>query len=234
MREYVAFDLETTGLSVEEDQVIEIGAVKVKNGKIAGKYNCIIYPEREVSDFIIRLTGITRKMLDGGIPMREGVEGFLAFSEGYPVLGHNLMFDYRFMKTAAKRFHYAFEKEGVDTLRAARLLLRGLESKKLSSLCEHYHYVNQAAHRAYDDALATAVVFESMKREFGEDQKVFVPEPLQYRPKKLQMITAKQKRYLNELRKYHKIEDNDSIDGLTMSEASRTIDEIISKYGVMR
>ena len=99
---------------MEEDQVIEIGAVKVKNGKIAGKYNCIIYPEREVSDFIIRLTGITRKMLDGGIPMREGVEGFLAFSEGYPVLGHNLMFDYRFMKTAAKRFHYAFEKEGVE------------------------------------------------------------------------------------------------------------------------
>ena len=50
MREYVAFDLETTGLSVEEDQVIEIGAVKVKNGKIAGKYNCIIYPEREVAE----------------------------------------------------------------------------------------------------------------------------------------------------------------------------------------
>ena len=74
MREYVAFDLETTGLSVEEDQVIEIGAVKVKNGKIAGKYNCIIYPEREVSDFIIRLTGITRKMLDGGIPKR-GLSG---------------------------------------------------------------------------------------------------------------------------------------------------------------
>lgn len=234
MKEYVAFDLETTGLSVDEDQVIEIGAVKVKNGKIAGKYNCIIYPEREVSDFIINLTGISREMLGGGIPLRDGVEGFLSFSEGFPVLGHNLMFDYRFMKTAAKKFTYSFEKEGVDTLKAARLLLRQLKSKKLGSLCEHYHYVNQAAHRAYDDALATAVVFESMKKEFGAEQKVFVPEQLTYRPKKAQQITAKQKRYLNELRKYHKIEDNGSIDGLTMSEASRTIDEIISKYGVMR
>ena len=61
MRRYVAFDLETTGLSPETDQMIEIGAVKIQDQKIIGKYNCIIRPEVPVSDFIIQLTGITRR-----------------------------------------------------------------------------------------------------------------------------------------------------------------------------
>ena len=53
MKDYVAFDLETTGLSPDSDQIIEIGAVKIRDGKISGKYNCIIHPEIEVSDFIL-------------------------------------------------------------------------------------------------------------------------------------------------------------------------------------
>ena len=159
MKDYVAFDLETTGLSPDSDQIIEIGAVKIRDGKISGKYNCIIHPEIEVSDFIINLTGISRDMLRKGIPLKEGVEEFLEFSGDLPVLGHNVMFDYKFMKMAAASFKYPFEKTGVDTLKVARKLLTGLENKKLETLCAHYHYVNQAAHRAYDDALATAVVF---------------------------------------------------------------------------
>ena len=71
MKDYVAFDLETTGLSPDSDQIIEIGAVKIRDGKISGKYNCIIHPEIEVSDFIINLTGISRDMLRKGIPLKE-------------------------------------------------------------------------------------------------------------------------------------------------------------------
>mgnify|MGYP000394025951 CR=1 FL=1 len=65
MKDYVAFDLETTGLSPDSDQIIEIGAVKIRDGKISGKYNCIIHPEIEVSDFIINLTGISRDYVKG-------------------------------------------------------------------------------------------------------------------------------------------------------------------------
>ena len=106
MKDYVAFDLETTGLSLERDQIIEIGAVKIRDGKISGKYNCIIHPEIEVSDFIINLTGIDRDMLKKGISLKEGVEGFLEFSRNFPVLGHNVMFDYKFMKKAAASFKH--------------------------------------------------------------------------------------------------------------------------------
>ena len=104
MKDYVAFDLETTGLSPDSDQIIEIGAVEIRDGKISGKYNCIIHPEIEVSDFIINLTGISRDMLRKGIPLKEGVEEFLEFSGDLPVLGHNVMFDYKFMKMAAASF----------------------------------------------------------------------------------------------------------------------------------
>ncbi|GFO84373.1 MULTISPECIES: 3'-5' exonuclease [Anaerostipes] len=234
MKRYVAFDLETTGLSPESDQMIEIGAVKIQDEKIIGKYNCIIRPEVPVSDFIIELTGITRQMLQNGIPLRKGVEEFLAFSEGFPVLGHNLMFDYSFMKTAANACRKPFERDGVDTLAAARKLLRGLKNKKLETLCAHYHYVNESAHRAYDDALATAVVFEQMKKEFPQEEEAFRPRQLQYRVRKQRPITEKQKRYLKELMKYHTIKDNVNVDQMSQSEASREIDRIISKYGVMR
>ncbi len=234
MRKYVAFDLETTGLAPESDQIIEIGAVKIQDGKITGKYNCILYPEIPVSDFIVELTGISREMLAKGIPLQQGVEGFLRFSEGFPVLGHNLNFDYSFMKTAAKAMQRPFEKEGVDTLAAARKLLRGLKNKKLETLCAHYDYVNQAAHRAYDDALATAVVFEQMKKEFPGEEEAFQPKPLQYRVRKERPITEKQKRYLKELKKYHTIKDAINIDQMTQREASKEIDRIILRYGVMK
>ena len=234
MRDYVAFDLETTGLSPEEDQIIEIGAVKIRDGKISGKYNCIIHPEIEVSDFIINLTGISREMLSQGIPLKEGVEGFLKFSQGFPVLGHNVMFDYKFMKMAASSFQHNFEREGVDTLKVARKLLKGLENKKLETLCAHYHYVNEAAHRAYDDALATAVVFEQMKKEFPEEKEIFLPKQLQYKVRKERPITPKQKKYLTQLIAYHNLGENIDMDQMTQREASKKIDNIILNYGVMK
>lgn len=234
MKDYVAFDLETTGLSLEKDQIIEIGAVKIRDGKITGKYNCIIHPEIPVSDFIINLTNISRNMLKNGMSLKEGVEGFLEFSKDLPVLGHNVMFDYKFMKKAANSFKYPFEKKGVDTLKVARKLLKGLENKKLETLCAHYDYVNQSAHRAYDDALATAVVFEQMKREFPEEKEIFLPKQLQFKVKKERLITPKQKKYLKQLIQYHAIGEHIDIDQMTQREASRKIDNIRSSYGAMK
>ena len=116
----------------------------------------------------------------------------------------------------------------------ARKLLGGLENKKLETLCAHYNYVNQAAHRAYDDALATAVVFEQMKKEFPEEKDIFVPKQLQYKVRKERPATAKQKKYLTQLMIYHAIGENIDIDQMTQREASKKIDHIIFNYGVMK
>lgn len=235
MKEYVAFDLETTGLSEVNDEIIEVGAVKIRNQKIVGKFNQIINPHRTLSAQIVDLTGIDQDLVDRGREKEEVLREFLSFCDGYPLLGHNVMFDYRFMKTGMKQFGIPFEKEGVDTLLIARSLLKNeLEKKSLGALCDYYHYTNQAAHRAYHDALATAVVYEQMKRQFGAEHKAFLPKQLQFKPKNTSLATEKQKRYLNDLIKYHKIKVNVDFSSLTMSEASRKIDKIILKYGRMK
>ena len=231
MKDYVAFDLETTGLSLERDQIIEIGAVKVRDGKISGKYNCIIHPEIEVSDFIINLTGIDRNMLKKGISLKEGVEGFLEFSRNFPVLGHNVMFDYKFMKKAAASFKHNFEREGVDTLKVARKLLGELENKKLETLCAHYHYVNQAAHRAYDDAVSASVLYGKLEKLKPEDNSFSNTTKLVYVVKKDSPITPPQRRYLAALVEKHNINLEIPVEEMTKSMASRQIDTIIAQYG---
>lgn len=234
MNEYVAFDLETTGLSPANDEIIEVGAVKIRNQKIVGKYNQIINPHRQLSDIIINLTGIDQELVNRGREKEEVLREFYSFCDGYPLLGHNVMFDYRFMKTGMKQFGIPFEKEGADTFQIAKVLLKKeLEKKSLEALCNYYHYTNQAAHRAYHDALATAVVFEQMKKQFGADDKTFAPKKLMFKPKKTSLASEKQKRYLNDLLKYHKIKSTLDYSTMTMSEASKEIDKIILNYGRM-
>ena len=228
MKDYVAFDLETTGLSPDSDQIIEIGAVKIRDGKISGKYNCIIHPEIEVSDFIINLTGISRDMLRKGIPLKEGVEEFLEFSGDLPVLGHNVMFDYSFVKCSAVREVLTFEKMGIDTLKIARKLHKDFESKSLGALCDYYHIENPAAHRAYYDALATAKLYQTLAHYFEpQDPKVFQPLQLQYKIKKVQPATPKQIALLERLTEQKELIPDWDTTTLTRSEASRIIDRLL-------
>lgn len=234
MYEYVAFDLETTGLSEEKDEIIEVGAVKIRNHKIVGKYNQIINPHRVIPEQIVELTGIDQELVDRGREKADVIKEFYDFCDGYPLLGHNIMFDYRFMKKGMRQFGFSFEKNGMDTYQIAKKLLKNeVKSKSLASLCSYYHYVNESAHRAYHDALATVVIYEKMQRQFPEETKVFEAKQLQYKMKKKSPATEKQKQYLNHLIKYHKIEHNIALDTLTKSDASKYIDQIILRYGRM-
>ena len=116
----------------------------------------------------------------------------------------------------------------------ARKFLPELPNKKLGSLCEHYQYRNEKAHRAVYDAKATAYCYEQMIRQFGrENPDAFHGNPLFYRPKKWEPATIRQKRYLNDLLKYHKIENTTDMEQLSKSEASKLIDSIILKHGMM-
>ena len=95
---YVALDLETTGLSPMRDQILEIGAARVENGEITGTYETFVDSGVEIPERITDLTGITAEMTAGSPQLREAVEGFLEFSGDAVLLGHNLPFDYGFMK----------------------------------------------------------------------------------------------------------------------------------------
>lgn len=235
IRTYICFDLETTGLNVESDEIIEVGAVKVVEGRLTEQFTCFVNIHKPLSPFISDLTGISDAMLQReGYEKQAVIEEFVKFCDGYDLLGHNLMFDYKFMKTAASLYGLPFEKNGIDTLDLARKFLPDLPNKKLGSLCEHYQYRNEKAHRAVYDAKATAYCYEQMIRQFGrENPDAFHGNPLFYRPKKWEPATIRQKRYLNDLLKYHKIENTTDMEQLSKSEASKLIDSIILKHGMM-
>ena len=229
---YVVFDLETTGLDPVKNRIIEVGAVKVKEGRVIARYNRIINPHCTLEPRIVELTNITQEMVEAGLEEKDVVKEFVQFCEEYPLLGHNVMFDYKFMKTATYRHGISFEKQGNDTLSIARKLLKDLPKRNLDALCAHYGYKNEHAHRAYHDALATHYIYEAMSKEFEKDHKeLFCFQPLSYKVKKQEPMTIKQKRYLNDLIKYHKIKDENLKKELSKSEASKAIDAIILQYG---
>lgn len=234
VKDYVAFDLETTGLNCERDEIIEIGALKVKDGKVTERFGRLIKPRLSVPPEITAITGITNEMLESAPPVEKVIPEFVLFCRDEILLGHNVMFDYKFTKVYAKRYGLPFEKKGLDTLKIARKVLPELESRSLGALCEHYEIVNQAAHRAYHDALATAKIYHMLAHFYEEKYPaLFEPESLVYHQKKVSPATAKQKAYLNELLKYHKIEFNQDMDTMTKSEMSRMIDKIILVHGRM-
>ncbi len=230
---YVAVDLETTGLNPKMDRIIEIGAIKVKNGIVQDMFHKLINPERKIGEFVEHLTGITEDMVKDAPKISEVLPEFLAFVGDAPLVGHNLMFDYSFLKRNVLNVGGTFEKEGIDTLALVRLFLPQLPKKSLSYVCEQFKIDTGTSHRAQDDAKAAAFLYEYMKEKWVLDEKLLEPKPLLCKIKREVPATRKQKEYLHALIKYHKIKLEFEIESLTKNEASRTIDGIISEYGKM-
>ncbi len=232
IKDYVAFDLETTGLDVENDSIIEIGALKVIDGKVTERFIEFVKPIKPISSMITNITGITNEMVANERPTKDIIRDFVDFCGNSILVGHNIGFDYKFVKKYALQYGLSFEKNGLDTLKIARKTLKQLDSKSLGCLCMHYHITNQAAHRAYHDALATAKIYHMLAHDFEKNNaKLFEPEQLQYKPKKVQPCTAKQIEFLNLLCGQYHIKMVEHPETLTRSEASKLIDRIISNYG---
>ena len=235
IRDYIAFDLETTGLDAEQDYIIEIGALKVRNGKVCDRFMEFVKPPIAIPKQITNITGITDAMLTCARETEDIIRDFASFCEDFVLVGHNIMFDYKFMKKYMTFHSCPFEKQGIDTLKIARKVHKDMESKSLGTLCAYYNVTNQAAHRAYHDALATAKIYHMMAHDFEAlYPEFFKPESLQYKAKKVQPCTAKQLEYLKVLCAYHHLPMQSETSKLTRSEASKLIDRIISEHGMMR
>lgn len=230
LKSYIAFDVETTGLNPMENEIIEIGALKVRDGKVAERFMEFIKPSDAISPAITSLTGITNEMVADARSRCQVVGEFLEFCGDDILIGHNVNFDYSFMKCSAAADGLSFEKMGIDTLKIAKKVLKDLESKSLSSLCSYYKIENKAAHRAYHDALATAKLYQTLAHYFeAQDPKLFKPVQLTYKIKKPQPATPKQIAFLNSLMSRKHATLSLDPDTLTRSEASRLIDELMKK-----
>ncbi len=229
---YVALDLETTGLRPKYDRILEIGAVRVVDGVETETYETFVDSGIPIPESITELTGITQEMVTGGPGLREAIDGFLEFAGSDVLLGHNLLFDYSFMKRNVINQGGEFERRGLDTLAIARVCLPKEQGRALDKLAVYFGIEQRHHHRALDDALTASRIYGKLKERYAQERpSLFEPVPLQFRIKKEGPITNSQKVYLRDLLKYHRIENNVKIDELTKSEASRMIDAILLRYG---
>ena len=234
INEYVVLDLEMTGLSAKTDQIIEIGAVKIKDNRIVETMDCLVNPKCKIPARVVELTGITDEMVKLGEDKDAAVEKLLDFIEGYVLVGQNINFDYSFLKQWAVNHKRPLEAKACDTLKLARVLLPAEQPKKLENLCVYFGIERAREHRALDDALETWQIFEKLK-VLGETMQnaetYFEPRELTYRAKKQSPATPRQIQRLKEYRENHQINDEINWENLTKSEASRIMDKYILVYG---
>ncbi len=228
-KSYIAFDIETTGLNPQENEILEIGALKVRNGRVAERFIEFICPESEIPASITALTGIREDMVSGARNVREVLADFADFCGEDILIGHNVQFDFSFVWNWAQKQGLSFEHEGIDTLKIARAVHPSLPSKKLEALCDYYQIQNNSAHRAYHDALATAKLYQTLAHYFEEKSpSVFHPEPLMCRTAPRFPATAKQVSFIKQLIKRKGLKTSMDLESLTRDEASRTIERILA------
>jgi len=151
--EYVAFDLETTGLRPRFDRIIEIGAVRMKDGVEIARYQTFVDPETMLSQEITKLTGITQDMLKGAPKLHQAMSGFMEFVGESILVAHNAQFDATFIRRACEAVDIPCEITTVDTLTISQNLMPELSKHKLDVVAKVFELGDFEHHRAADDAL---------------------------------------------------------------------------------
>jgi DNA polymerase III epsilon subunit family exonuclease len=157
---FVAFDLETTGVFAKRDEITEISAVKVVNGKMVDKFSYLVKPNRKISEDIVELTGITNEMVAHAPKINSVLLEFLKFIDGYDLVGHNIArFDLKFLDKYLVRMGKSISCKIYDTLKLSKIYFKGMQSYKLTELVKILDIEHTSAHRALSDAEATAELY---------------------------------------------------------------------------
>ena len=167
---FVVFDLETTGFSSVKDKIIEIGAVKVKNGKITDKFSTFVNPKIPIPFEITQLTSITDQMVLDAPDIESVLPEFLEFTGDAVLVAHNAGFDMGFLEQNCRYQDIMPDFTSVDTVAMARILLPTLSKHTLDTVAKALNISLENHHRAVDDAGATAEIFVrfiEMLREQG-------------------------------------------------------------------
>lgn len=156
--EFVVFDIETTGFSHLNDAIIEIGAVKIKQGRVEGRFSSFVNPDRPIPGKITELTGIGDAMVKDAPKIEAVLPEFLAFCGDAMMVAHNANFDMGFIRTNAGRLNLPFSNEQWDTVPMARFLFPALKRHRLDSIAKHLNIFMGSHHRAVDDAQTTVEI----------------------------------------------------------------------------
>ncbi|MDF2571528.1 MAG: polC2 [Sporomusa sp.] len=156
-KDFVAFDLETTGFA-PPCKIIEIGAIKVLNNKIVDQYQSFVNPCCMIPFNIATLTGINQRMVEKAPQIEEALSLFIKFIEGLPIAAHNASFDMKFINYEAKRLGFPLTNQIIDTLALSRRHYPKLENHKLNTVARHIGVINELEHRGLYDAKVVAEI----------------------------------------------------------------------------
>jgi DNA polymerase III epsilon subunit family exonuclease len=164
---FIVCDTETTGMSPVSNRLTEIALLKIYNFELVDTYKTLINPQQYIPSFITKLTGITNEDVMNKPEFNNINQDILTFmtpyseSDNIVFVGHNVSFDYKFIKESFNRIKKGeeFDFKTLCTCKLARRILKKLKSKSLTNVTAHLQIERSRHHRAYDDALATAKVF---------------------------------------------------------------------------
>lgn len=162
--DYVVFDLETTGTNIISDAIIEISAVKVREGSITDTFSTLVNPERSIPYYATAVNGITDEMVGEAPDIREALGGFLKFIGKDVLVGHNIQsFDLKFIyREAMELFGVEVVNDYIDTLYMSRSCLPQLKHHKLVDIAGYFQISSEGAHRALNDCIMNQKCFEAL------------------------------------------------------------------------
>jgi len=164
--EFIALDLETTGLDTKNDNIIEISACRFINGKFIEDYSTLVNPQINIPNNIIEITGITNEMVLDAPSIDKVLPEILNFIDKLPIIGHNITFDYNFLYNSCKNNCIHFPEIFLyDTYSLARLLLYYNTNFSLIALCNYFDIALEEAHRAKSDSISTGKLFNCLIQE---------------------------------------------------------------------
>ena len=167
-QEFVAFDLETTGLSARNDRIIEIGAVIIKDGREVDRFQTFVDPGRRLDKKIVDLTGITDQMLKGAPTIEQVLPEFLSFAGDRVLVAHNADFDTAFIRAACQQLGYEYPFTSADTLVLAQNMLPQLNKHKLDVVADALSLPEFNHHRAADDAVICGLIMTRLLNKLEE------------------------------------------------------------------
>lgn len=178
---FIAFDLETTGLSPESDRIIEIGAIAFEQGVPVEEFSTLVNPGRPIPPAATAVNGITNEMVSRAPDEWTALQALLSFFDKYSnhrlvFVGHNANFDFSFLKNALNRYGITKSFRYFDTLHASRSLIKGLPNYKQNTVAAHFGLVNRQAHRAAADALVCGNILLKLAPNAKKDPQEFFLE----------------------------------------------------------
>ena len=163
-QKYVCLDLETTGLSPQYDEIIEICAIKIDSGKEIERFQTLVKPENEIDEYISELTGITNELVADAPHIKDVLPSLIDFLSDWVIVGHNVNFDINFVYDSCLEYMNSyFKNDFVDTMRLSRKVVPALKHHRLEDLVKYFNIEIEGAHRAAYDCTVTICCLEKLK-----------------------------------------------------------------------